>query len=256
LGIGFQDLGEEQAAALHLKLGNAVEVTHVDHDAPAGKAGLRLHDVIVSMNGQALAGAVELHKLIREVGVGGEVALMVMRGGQHLTINAQLASRDEVAREAMARMTAPDPAADGGTVVVGVTETYVETEPVAPAAAAPAAGPGFIASMLHMTPFTGLAMEAMEPQLAGFFGVPAGVGLLVHTVMPNSPAAVAGLRAGDVVVRADSVAMKTASDWTKRLHASKGAAIELTVVRDKREMMVTITPDLKKHAEVEWPRLF
>jgi serine protease Do len=265
LGIGFQDLGEEQAAALHLKLGNAVEVTHVDHDGPAGKADLRPHDVIVSMNGQMLAGAVALHKMLREAGVGTDVSLMVMRGGQHLTVTAQLASRDEVARQAMARMAQPDPAApsEGGAVVFGVVETYTEAAPAGAAAGAGSAaapadtrGPGFLAQMLHMTPFTGLAMEAMEPQLAGFFGAPAGVGLLVHTVVPNSPAAVAGLRAGDVVVRADSVTMRSASDWTKRLHASKGAAIELTVIREKREMVVSIVPDLKRHAEVEWPRLF
>jgi hypothetical protein len=28
------------------------------------------------------------------------------------------------------------------------------------------------------------------------------------------------------------------------------------VIRDKREMSMTITPDLKKHAEVEWPRFY
>jgi serine protease Do len=260
LGIGFLDLSEEQAAALHLKLGNAVEVTNVDHDGPAGKAGLQKHDVIVSLNGQMLAGADGLHRMIRESGVGTEVAMMVMRGGQHVTISAQLSTRDEVARRAMAQMEEADGATSsaGGSVEIGVAESYVETAPAASGEVVPSDthGPGFIAQMLHMTPFTGLAMETMEPQLAGFFGAPKGIGLLVHTVMPNSPAAVAGLRAGDVVVRADSVTIRSASDWTKRLHASKGAAIELTVIRDKREMSMTITPDLKKHAEVEWPRFY
>ena len=114
LGIGFQDLSEEQAAAMHVKLGAAVEVTKVDQDGPAGRAGLRPHDVIVSLNGQTLGGADGLHKMIREGGVGRNVALVVARGGQSMTVNVQLASRDEVERQAMLRMAAAaDPRAFG-----------------------------------------------------------------------------------------------------------------------------------------------
>ena len=255
LGIGFQDLNEEQSTALHLKLGNGVMVTKVDQDGPAGKSGLRPRDVIVSLNGQLLGGADGLHKMIREAGPGTDIALMVLRGGQSVGVNVQLRLRGDVERDAMKRMGATDTEASGeADPALDRTETIVDPAPAA--GTTDSRGPGFIASMLHMTPFTGLAMETMEPQLAGFFGVPSGVGLLVHTVMPNSPAAAAGLRAGDVVVRADAVAMKSTSDWTKRLHASKGAPIALTVMRDKREMTLTIIPDLKKHAELVWPRLF
>src|SRR5678815_613889 len=51
LGVDIADVTTERLSALKLKEEKGVEVTMVDQDAPAGKAGLKEHDVILTMNG-------------------------------------------------------------------------------------------------------------------------------------------------------------------------------------------------------------
>ena len=90
----------------------------------------------------------------------------------------------------------------------------------------------------------------MGPQLAEFFGT-GGAGILVHSVDADSPAAKAGLHAGDVVIRANAVKLMTTGDWMKVVRENRGKAVDVVVLRDKKEQTLTLTPDGKKRSSVE-----
>ena len=170
LGVDIRDVSQEQMKALKLKDTRGAEIIHVDHDGPAGKLGLRQHDVILEMNGQAIENQEQLRRLLRETPAGRSVTLTISRDGQQQTMTTQLENRAEVERRAWEQhLVVPDPALDDGP--------------------APHAGSGFLhsdslsglgaearrellrpATVLSAS-FTGAQLEVMGPQLAEFFGV-------------------------------------------------------------------------------------
>src|ERR1700676_4391460 len=93
LGVDIADVSAERLAALKLKEEHGAEVTMVDQDAPAGKAGLHEHDVIVSVNGTPVESAAQLRRMIKETPPGRVVNLGISRDGQPLSIKVQLADR-------------------------------------------------------------------------------------------------------------------------------------------------------------------
>lgn len=266
LGVDIRDVGDDQLGALKMKEARGAEIIHVDHDAPAGKAGLREHDVILQMNGTAIVGEDQLRRMLRETPAGRTATLIISRDGQQLTITTQLANKLEVEKQAWEqRWTVPVPSEQG-------------TSTSGPSANAPAASSGsgsgsgsgsssgkgnsffspravarssqnLIATMTGSS-YTGALVENMEPQLAQFFGA-GETGVLVHSVDADSPAAKAGLRAGDVVVRANSVKLTNSSDWMKIVRENRGKSVEVVVLRDKKEQTLTLVPDGKKRSSLE-----
>jgi len=66
LGVDIADVSKDRMGALKLKEEKGVEVTMVDQDAPAGKAGIKEHDVILSMNGTPIESGAQLRRMIHE----------------------------------------------------------------------------------------------------------------------------------------------------------------------------------------------
>jgi S1-C subfamily serine protease len=66
LGVGVSDLNSDRIQALKLKDDRGIEITQIDQDAPAGKAGLKQNDVIVGFNGTPVESAEQFKRLMRE----------------------------------------------------------------------------------------------------------------------------------------------------------------------------------------------
>src|SRR6266436_9249677 len=66
LGVDITDISSDRVGPLKLKDEHGVEITMVDRDGPAGKAGLKDHDVILEFNGTRVEGEEQLRRIIRE----------------------------------------------------------------------------------------------------------------------------------------------------------------------------------------------
>jgi serine protease Do len=255
LGVDIRDVSPEQMIALKLKEQRGAEIIHVDHDGPAGKAGLREHDVILQMNGKQIEGEEQLRHLLRELPAGRTVTIVLSRDGQQQSVTAQMANRVAVERQAwLQHMTVPEPVASpqmesqirtSGFLSEGAIASPEITAPPDPKAHS------LIESFILGSSYTGATLEVIGPQLAQFFGSQGGSGLLVRSVDPNSPAAAAGMRAGDVVVRAKGLVITSTSEWSRLVHENRGRALAVVIVRDKQEHTIALIPDAKKRSSVD-----
>jgi len=248
--VDVRDIPADQLAMLKLKDLRGAEIVLVDHDAPAGKAGLREHDVVLQMNGQAIEGEDQIRRMLRECPPGRSITLVVSRDGQQITVTTQMANREEVEKQAWEQhLTVSDPDGSAPPEVAG-TDPSPNMGSSTPAIHA---GNSFIGTILMNPSYTGAMLERMSTQLADYFGVPSGTGLLVRSVVANSPAALAGMHAGDVVVQADAKAVATTNDWAKAIKNSHGRPVSVVVLRDRKQQTLTLTPDSKKRSSLTQP---
>ena len=225
LGVDITDVSPERLGELKLKEEHGAEVMMVDQDAPAGKAGVREHDVIVSLNGTAVESAAQLRRMIKETPPGRVVSLGISRDGQPLTIKVQLADRHK-------------------------SMSWEPHMPQMPEIPAMPAMPDFDVPVsvviVHSSLRSGLMVENITQQLGEFFGVKGGKGVLVRSVEKGSRGEKAGFRAGDVVVKVNNQPVHDTSDFTHALRSSSSPTVAVTVMRDRREQNLTLTLPEKK----------
>lgn len=87
----------------------------------------------------------------------------------------------------------------------------------------------------------GVGIQPLTTELAKKFGVSDGEGVLVNEVFDNDPAAVAGIRPGDVIVRIDGAIVDSPNKLSRLIGAlTPGAQAKIDVIRDLKHVTLTI----------------
>lgn len=231
LGVDIADINSERMSALKLREEKGVEVTMVDQDAPAGKAGIKEHDVILTMNGTGIESGAQLRRMIHETPPGRVVKLGLSREGQPMTVEVQLADKHK-------EMTSwPNP----GNIHVNIPPIHVPDIDI----------PSINMVVVTSSARSGLMVENITPQLGEFFGVRDGNGVLVRSVEKGSRAEKAGFRAGDVIVKINNHAVHDTSDFSHAVKSRTGNSISVAVMRDKKEQTLNLAlPDKKESSSL------
>jgi hypothetical protein len=96
LGVQVGEVPEALAAQLGIDKQGGVLILNVVKDSPAEQAGLKVHDVIVSIGDTQVGGNVEqLANLIRSRDPGEVVGLVVLQNGEEATVKVQLSERPD-----------------------------------------------------------------------------------------------------------------------------------------------------------------
>lgn len=232
LGVNLREIDSERAKELKLREEAGVEITRVEEDSPAAKAGIKAGDVVIAYNGQRVEGMEQFSRFVRETPAGREVKILISRDGNSQTLSAKVG----------ARKNAP--------MAFGVAPR-IEMPAMAPMPAMPDLPR---ALMMWRTSALGIEAESLHGQMAEFFGVKEGV--LVRSVMKDTPAAKAGIKVGDVILKVDDTKVSSPSDVTSAIHSAHDKkAVTITLMRDRKEMTISATIEDERGDGIRSPRM-
>jgi len=187
-------LGVEAAALGPDEIG--VLVTAVIEDSPAWKSGIQIGDRLLGYNGDAIADIDDFGTKLKRSSPGQTVRLIVDRNGRNLTVPVVLQNLQTAQR-------------------IGITETNELESPT-----------GINRSWL------GCSVADLSETWRRQFSIPVYRGAAISDVIENSPADVAGIKPGDVIIEIGGRAIESAMDLTQWLSEVRpGTSVKVSYFR-------------------------
>jgi len=229
LGVTLGDVTTEKAQELKLPAIAGAIVNHVQKNSAAAKAGIEAGDAIMEFDGVRVRSSAELRRLIRETPAGRTVEMKIVRGGKTRVLSAKLEATANRFNLEGPRINVPS---------ITVPEIHVPPMDI----------PEFDFRFYGRFGATlGISGDDLTPQLAQYFGVKQGCGVLVLEVTEGGPADKAGLKAGDVIVQVDGKPISGVEKLRSALNdnfTDETRKVSLTIVRDHHEQ--TVNADLTR----------
>jgi S1-C subfamily serine protease len=191
---------------------NGVEVLSVEKESAAAKAGIRENDLIQLVNGEKIRDSQDLVDVISELAPGAAVKIGVWRDGKTLELTATLGKRERSKRFVWEGKKLPN-FFQGG--------------------------------------YLGIVLQELNPDLAAYFGVKAGEGVLIIRVEKDTPAEKAGLKSGDVIVQmGEKIIADADAVHDVMADLKKSDTVAITVVRHGKKETLKVEPDFTRHKNI------
>jgi serine protease Do len=220
LGVYAEDINKDNMTRYHLSQVRGVGVTRIVKDSPAEKAGLRKDDVILRIDGDNVTSVRKLNRVVSEIAPDQSVRVTISRAGAEQELTATMGRRSENGFQGLLKNNPGNWEWEGPAITND--------------------GPWVFA--LGGGRRIGISTTELTKQLADFFGVPGGHGVLVNNVSEDGPAARAGLKAGDVITAVDGETVDASGDISRLINRKKDGEVTLTIIRNKSQQTLRVTP--------------
>jgi serine protease Do len=226
IGVSVRETTAEDAKSAKLTQPAGVVVESVLSSSPAEKAGFRTGDIVVEFDGERIRSVQHFTRIVRETAPRRTVNAVVVRGTGRQTLEVTPEAGGDLTLDLRngPRLRLRDDQLRSFDFDRNFNFNF---------------GPDLLRRGLGR-PSLGVTLTPLSTQLAEYFGVKEGA--LVSWVDSGSPAADAGVRAGDVITAVNGRTVSDVSDVTNAIRqVEPGAGVDISVTRDRKQLMLKAT---------------